>query len=148
MIGELYLINLTQHEVTVVAADDAPILSLAPSGRFARLSESVIDSETMMIGEAAIPTSILEYGREVIDLPDPRPGVRYVVSRLTALAIDRSDVFFPQDEVRDSNGRIIGCRRLGRVRRVDGPPELDFRRQNRDSATGSGEDEHADRDPA
>ena len=51
---------------------------------------------------------------EVAHLPAPQPGVGYFVSRFLAARVPRNDLYFPADEVRDENGRIIGCRALGR----------------------------------
>jgi len=42
-------------------------------------------------------------------------GTYYIVSLVTALAVRRGDFLVPDEEVRDSDGRIIGCRRLARV---------------------------------
>jgi hypothetical protein len=36
-----------------------------------------------------------------------------------AAAVDRDDLYFPLEEVRDEEGRIIGCRALGRFSHGD-----------------------------
>ena len=60
-------------------------------------------------GQADLAASL---GR-LVDLPAPRAGTRYVVSRVTALAAqDRGDLVFPFGEVGDNRGRVTGARGL------------------------------------
>lgn len=48
---------------------------------------------------------------EVENLPQPKEGTLFVVSRMVAeAATDRSDLIIPHDTVRDDEGNIIGCR--------------------------------------
>lgn len=55
------------------------------------------------------------YG-EVEGLPAPSNGTIYIVSSLVAArCVGRTDVFIPNESVRDEQGRIVGCRSLGRV---------------------------------
>jgi len=50
---------------------------------------------------------------DVEGLPDPIPGTVFLVSRIVKAAVpDRMDCMVPDDLVRDSEGRVIGCRRL------------------------------------
>lgn len=50
---------------------------------------------------------------EVVGLPAPVRGVRYVVSILVAERLpDRDDLLVPGEQVRDAAGRIVGCRSL------------------------------------
>lgn len=110
-------VNLTRHDIVVL--DDAAsreILRIEPSGTVAILDE-VIDRESSIAidGENYIPTQTVTHSN-TIGLEPRRDGVAYVVSRLTALAnAGRDDLYFPHEEVRDEQGRILGCRVLAQV---------------------------------
>jgi len=67
----------------------------------------------------AIHTTMTRY-TDVVDLPAPQPGVYLVVSMVVppvAAARGRwtGDLLTPGQQVRDSAGRVIGCRSLVRV---------------------------------
>lgn len=52
----------------------------------------------------------------VTDLPPEEFETFLIVSRLTAEAVPhRHDLVFPDGIVRDENGQIIGCTKLGRI---------------------------------
>lgn len=104
------LINLTPHAVTFLVDGKDPIV-IPPDGTVARLTTS-----TKVVGEFdGIPITTTVFG-DVTGLPEPSDGVGFIVSSLVAGRIkDREDVFIPNDSVRDSEGRIIGCRSLGRI---------------------------------
>ena len=118
------LINLTPHPVRLYKAgtpdrvdnpDDGVLMILEPSGKFARLSESVLGEETVLNEEVEIPVSLVSYA-EVEGLPAPQEGVAYVVPVMTALAAaGRDDLLVPYEQVRNQEGTVVGCRRLGRV---------------------------------
>lgn len=113
------LVNLTPHTVNIVASDGTPILAIEPSGDVARVSSHVdtVGFVTVLDGDGAviIPVTATSFG-DVQGLPDPQDDVAFVVSSLVAQRVpDRTDVFIPSDSVRDSSGRIIGCRSLGRI---------------------------------
>lgn len=108
------LVNLTPHAISILNEDNNPVLVL-PSAGVARAASTrtcvgAVDAEGINI-----PVNATSFG-EVMGLPDPHPGVGYVVSVLTAQAVKgRDDVFVTDDAVRDAEGRIIGCRALARV---------------------------------
>ena len=118
------IINMTPHPVRIYKADtpdrvDNPdhgvVMILEPSGQLARLSESVTGEETILNEEVEIPVSRVSYA-EVEGLPDPQQGVAYVVPLMTALAsAGRDDLLVPYEQVRNLEGTVVGCRRLGRV---------------------------------
>ena len=67
---------------------------------------------------AVLPLATVQYGA-VSDLPAPQPGVLLVVFRTVAAEVSRSDLVFPDLEIRDENRRIVGCRRLARFASSD-----------------------------
>lgn len=105
------MINLTPHAINFVGADNAPLVTVEPSGTLARVS-----CETVVIGEeGGIPITTNKYG-EVEGLPEPKEDTIFIVSALVAGRVPhRSDVFIPNEAVRDEKGRIVGCKSLGRI---------------------------------
>ena len=104
-------INCTPHPVTILAEDGSVVATFPPSGTVPRLSELVNATGDV----AGVPVECVEYG-EPTGLPDQRPDVDLIVSRVLAFALPRrDDLCFPSREVRDDTGRIIGCRALGYV---------------------------------
>lgn len=116
--------NLTPHAVVVHE------ITLAPSGVIARATEELTDAGPIRLsipdpaGAPAdritfdVPTSTTEY-TGLVDLPAPEPGVYLIVSMVVMqVAADRGrwtgDLLVPGQQVRDSAGRIIGCRSLCR----------------------------------
>lgn len=101
------VLNLTPHVLTIVLEDGNKI-EIKPSGLIPRVSV-----KTVRIGEVNnIPLFRNEYGN-VVDLPDPVDGTLYVVSGLLKSACpDRSDLVVPAKQIRDDQGRIIGCEGL------------------------------------
>ena len=106
------LVNLTPHDITFVNTSvENPILVVGPSGLVARVSSEIEEAGRIN----GIPVTKTVYG-EVVDLPEPKEGIVYIVSSLVAQRCpDREDVFVPADPVRDDKGRIIGCKSLGRI---------------------------------
>lgn len=104
------IINLTPHAITFVR-DSGENLTINPSGELARVS-----FKTEQIGEVdGIPVTKTVYG-DVTGLPEKQDGKIFLVSSLVASRVfGRDDVFIPNDSVRDAEGRIIGCKSLGRV---------------------------------
>ncbi|WP_432559347.1 hypothetical protein [Granulicoccus sp. GXG6511] len=110
------LINLTPHHVTVFT--DAGEVTFAATGTFARLAETKTSAADLTTAQGDVPTEVVTY-HGLTDLPDPQPGMAYLVSRVVAAESDRTDLYFPSGEVRDKDGRIIGCRTLGRFEHAD-----------------------------
>lgn len=106
------VINLTPHAVTVIPESEEPI-TFPASGSVARVREASGTPAWLHTANGTVPLSVVSYVDRVDDLPDPEPGVIYLVSRVTAAAVDRPDLVFPQGELRDERGTIIGCRALG-----------------------------------
>jgi hypothetical protein len=77
-----------------------------PSGTVARVqtSQEVVGT----VGDTDLIQTT--YGA-IENLPGPRPGTWYIVSRMVKdRCPERSDVIVPADMVRDGKGQIIGCR--------------------------------------
>jgi hypothetical protein len=100
-------VNLTPHTINEVTTG----LNLPPSGVVARVavSNTVID---VINGVEIYATT---YG-EVLDLPEPKLGVYYIVSSLVLLACpDRKDLLAPGEIVRNADGQPIGCKGFRRA---------------------------------
>lgn len=108
-------VNLTPHPVTVFDQDSNIVLAVEPSGTVARLTETVRPDG----GIGPVSAVSVALG-EVSGLPEPREGNTYIVSMPTLMGLratgsTRSDVRYPFDQVRDGNGRIIGCKGLATI---------------------------------
>lgn len=103
------IINTTPHCVNVVDTEGKVIRTFEPSGISVRLSAKTVDA-----GELdGIRLSKTEYGNPE-GLPEMANDVYYIVSAMVKNALPgRSDLLVPAEQVRDSEGRIIGCRSLG-----------------------------------
>lgn len=115
--------NLTPHTVSVGGE-----VAIEPSGMIARACEESTPAEPLRVLRqddhpgvvmASVPTTTTRY-TGLIDVPDPQPGVYLIVSLITARVAARigrwtGDLLTPGQQVRDSAGRVIGCRSLDRV---------------------------------
>jgi hypothetical protein len=108
--------NFTPHTVTIL--DDNNVFNVIitiPSSGVARCSSTVEDAGCVMHGTTTVPVVRQSLGT-VEGLPEYVPGTYLVVSRVVAAACpDRLDLLVPDNLVRDSDGRIVGCRRFARV---------------------------------
>lgn len=105
------IVNLTPHDV-VVYLDDDPMgekVCFPTSGEVARLASIELGE----IRDEGVLVQDVEFGH-LLKSPERVEGVRYIVSLPTALAQPRPDFLVPFREVRDSDGRIVGCRALAR----------------------------------
>ena len=107
------VINLTPHTINLVAEDGTQLLSLESQG-VARVASTTEVVGFLQVGGVAVPQTHTTFG-EVEGLPEQEPGVGYIVSNMiiSALAqqgIHRDDLFTPGLQVRDEQGRVIGCR--------------------------------------
>lgn len=104
-------INLTPHSINFVDEFGEIKMIVKTSGSLARVTTKIVT--VGFIDE--IPVTTTEFG-EVEGLPEPVDGVIYIVSSLVAQRVpDRNDIFVPSESVRDGQGRIIGCRSLGKI---------------------------------
>lgn len=102
------IVNCTPHALTFVSNAGEVIRSIAPSGILPRVSSAVT-----VVGDIdGIPDEVTSYG-EVVDLPEKRDDTILVVSAMVAARLpDRDDIRIPGRQVRDAQGRIIGCQSL------------------------------------
>ena len=101
--------NMTPHTINIVTEDGREICSI-PSDGIARVSSrtDVVDK----IGDVPITKTV--FG-EVEGLPEETDGVLFIVSRMVqSAASERHDLLVPGLQVRDADGRIVGCRSLDR----------------------------------
>lgn len=120
-------INLCLHEVNVIGADGAEVMTLPGAKADAARVDAIIGAVTEAVAGVEIhaPTT---FG-EVIGLPDAQPGVMFVVSGMTldALRGTRPDVLAPgelarapeggytrRDGTTVTKGQPIGCHGLRR----------------------------------
>lgn len=110
--------NLTPHTLNLIT--DNGSLTVPPSGIVARVSVDRSLAGSISVDGVLIPLNVSTYG-DITDLPAPQDNTVYVVSALVAqLAANRKDVYYPDDLVRDDQGRVIGARSLARYLDSDG----------------------------
>lgn len=106
--------NLTPHAVNIVDAEGNPHRTYESEG----IARAATSSE--VVGELdGIELVKTTFGAPV-GLPDPEDGVYLIVSLATATAAQKhgrstDDLLLTSEPVRDSEGRIVGCLRLGIV---------------------------------
>lgn len=104
------IMNMTPHAITFV--QEGGNIVIEPSGTVARVAAKTVQTGEIING---IPVTRTEFG-EVEDLPAPEEGTVFIVSSMVAGRVpDRTDVFIPNESVRDDAGRIIGCKSFGRI---------------------------------
>lgn len=80
----------------------------------ARVREAIVPQPALITDLGEVPQCVVGYLDDALDLPEPEEGVAFIVSRVTAAAVDRSDLYFPYPEIRNDEGQIIGCGSLAR----------------------------------
>lgn len=106
----LTYVNLTPHEVVVKRPDGSILLSIPASGELARVSQETVRTYVDVNG---VPHSKTIYG-EVEGLPAPQKDTTYIVSGILAQKLEnRPDVVYPNEQVRDELGHVVGCLSLG-----------------------------------
>jgi hypothetical protein len=106
--------NCLAHEAGIYRCDGS-LTTIPAGGEMARVEEPHAREEILHTTDGPIRVVTFHRSRRVRSLQKPRPGVAYLVSRLTAFAArHRDDLVFPTDERRDSRGTVIGAGALGR----------------------------------
>jgi len=109
------IINCTPHPINILGEDNEVILSLPKGEIIPRLATST--KKVASINNISITETVLG---EVKDLPKEDFGkfglnTIFIVSRLVLSACkDRKDLVVPNELVRDSEGKILGCKSLAR----------------------------------
>lgn len=105
------IMNMTPHAVSFINDEGETVLTVEPSGTVARVSSRTVQTGILN----GLPVTQTQFG-DVQGLPEQNDDTIYLVSSLVAQRVpEREDVFIPAESVRDSAGRIIGCRSLGRI---------------------------------
>lgn len=110
------LVNLTPHDIHVFL-DNGDMLTIKreEGGPFGRCSENRGDPQIVSFQNNPIYIYNVSLGNPE-DLPEPEIDTLYIVSRITTEAAwDRVDLIYPDQMVRDNEGKIIGCKAFGRV---------------------------------
>lgn len=101
------IVNCTPHAIDILGDDDVVVASIPASGTVARTNmvwEYVETVEGFTVGRNT-------YG-DIVGLPDPQEGMRYIVSLQVAMAAkDRTDLLVPGPSVRKGSV-IVGCKGL------------------------------------
>ena len=107
--------NLTPHAINILNDNNEVIVTIEPSGIIARAAQTKELVEELCVDGMTIPVYKSEFGK-VENLPEQEKDTIFVVSALTAQACKgRPDVYITDNPVRDEQGRIIGCRSLGKI---------------------------------
>lgn len=121
------LVNLTPHQVLLETSNndgELKRLVLPPAKEVPRLVIASGEEDPVLVRTESEDTEEITIpvvkGTRAIGikppLPAPQPGVLYVTSRALAEHLpERSDLVWPEDQIRDVNGNVIGARKLGRV---------------------------------
>lgn len=112
----MQLINLTPHPFVLMNSEEEPVLELPPCDNPPRADvEKELVSILEIQEDVGVRVTKVRMG-EVKGLPEPYSDKRYVVSRVIAEACpNRTDLYIPDETVRDNEGNIIGCRALAVV---------------------------------
>ena len=109
-------LNLTPHALNVRALDKSTlVLPPSPDGP-ARVVYDRLPPEQTTIAGHEIAISVAGSPREIIGLPEPEPGVVYIVAKAVADAAPggRGDLMSPGRLLRDADGNVVGCDGLTR----------------------------------
>jgi len=100
-------VNLTPHEVIVRRSEGD--IRIPPSGVVARVATREVDVGSHL----GVPLVSAQLDGAPEGVPDPKIGTILIVSRIVFEAVpNREDLAVPHDLVRDSEGKVVGCRAL------------------------------------
>lgn len=121
------LINLTGHDVNIIIGDGMMLTLTKMASLEPRLLISERIRKTIRVQDPLHPDDATRFhtvgvavGGSWIGispaLPAPRPGVLYVTSRVVAEHFpERDDLVWPDDLIRDADGRVVAARGLARL---------------------------------
>lgn len=97
------IINLTPRSINIVGGP-----TFEPSGDIARISSTNESAGEMVVNGEVIPLITQNFG-EIVGLPEEKEGTMFIVSGLFFSNTSRRDLLVPGEQVRDDEGRVIGC---------------------------------------
>lgn len=107
------LVNLTGHDVTLLAWNDEAI-TVPSEGQLRVYSNQQVVG---MVRSETVDVPLLEIVEQRLSMAaDEQPDTLFIVSGIVAAKARRPDFVVPSRVVRDGNGRAIGCRALARVK--------------------------------
>lgn len=109
------IVNLTPHEIKVLVSGD-PNEGTAEFEIFPKPETPArCPTTSTYVGTIGRVPIYQETLGPVENLPAPGQGTRYIVSRpVKAECGDRADLLVPFGHIRDSSGRVVGCKGLSR----------------------------------
>jgi hypothetical protein len=109
--------NLTPHEVNLDQGDTRttyPVDGPAPRVTTIEEADAPLHDD---VNNITVPTVVRLLSSTITDLPDPKPGIILIVSRMTCEAAPtRGDLVYPEGIVRSPDNTPIGCKKFGRIR--------------------------------
>lgn len=102
--NNIEVVNLTPHAINIVGGP-----TFEPSGEVARISSTNESVGELVINGELISLITQEFG-EIIGLPEEKEGTLFIVSGLIFSNSSRKDLLVPGEQVRDEQGRVIGCK--------------------------------------
>lgn len=109
------IVNLTPHAVRITVGEHEVVIPA--SGSVARIREATVGESGIECGGTRVPVREITLA-SAEGLPDPEPGVLYLVSRVVAMAAaDRDDLVCPGDLIRNEAGQVVGADGLVRMHR-------------------------------
>ena len=102
--NNIEVVNLTPHSINIVGGP-----TFEPSGQIARISSTNESAGEVVINGETIPLITQQFG-EIVGLPQEKEGTMFIVSGLIFSNSDRKDLLVPGEQVRDEQGRVIGCK--------------------------------------
>ncbi len=105
------IINMTPHKLNIYNdLGTKEVMTLEPCGIVPRCKQENV----IVANYGGVPIYDMQFG-EVIDLPEKKPTIYLVVSRLVKTAIpERDDLLCPGALLRNDKGQPIGCIGLSR----------------------------------
>jgi hypothetical protein len=125
------IVNLTPHSLNIYPPETAdriepgsvgPLQVIPPSTAYppAPLGQTVVGTGFVHDGVVVEDVAFGADAGHTTNLPDPVPGIWFVVSLVVGLACaHRDDLLVPHAYVRDRSGSIVGSRKLARPARPD-----------------------------
>lgn len=106
------LVNLTRHPIVIRPAAGGE-LTIAPDGRLALIATTFVVAGTLDVDGVAVHVSATQFGQPQ-GVPEPEPGVVFIVSTPMAQKLARADVLSPDTgptAIREA-GQVVAVRGL------------------------------------